>query len=156
IYPWPVNMLHYLVLRPNTRYTPTRPVGAANLPYTLPPRAVQTLGSPVRLFAQSAVALGPWGTAMWFDSHADEWAGPSDAGQRLAGEALDARAAIRAGAGAGAGEPWGVTTSSAASAASMVFASRNDDGWTRIAMDEEAGRVALGCADGNIVLYDYA
>jgi len=50
------------------------------------------------------------------------------------------------------GEP---TANSSDPGASMLFGVRDDDAWTRIAMEEEAGRIALGHVDGAITLLEY-
>ena len=42
-----------------------------------------------------------------------------------------------------------------ASGVSMVFGVRDDDTWTRVAMEEQAGRIALGHDDGTITLLEY-
>jgi hypothetical protein len=105
---------------------------------------MQTIGSPVRLFGPSAVALGKYGTALWLDSHTEDWLGPSDRGQRLAGMLVDV-------AGESSPVNWHDN-----SKASMVFRVREDDQWNKIAMDEESGRVAVGYVNGSITLFEYA
>ena len=111
-----------------------------------------TIGSPwtVSLFGQSAIALGRYGTALWLDNHTEEWLWPSERGQRLAGwvARFDGDAATATATDA---EP----TVPESSGASMVFCARDDDAWTRIAMEEEAGRIALGHTDGTITLLEY-
>ncbi|KAG2143778.1 uncharacterized protein EDB93DRAFT_1105114 [Suillus bovinus] len=141
IYPWPVNMLHHFVLNPNPAYVPGRETSLYNLPYLVQPTPVQTIGSPVRLFAPSSVALGRYGTVLWLDSHTEDWEGPSDCGQRLAGRMLTATG--------------GSSTSQRGSHASMIFRVRNDDLWNKVAIDEESGRVAVGYVNGSITLFEY-
>jgi hypothetical protein len=143
IYPWPVNILHHFVLTPNPAYVPGRETSLYNLPYLSQPTPVQTIGSPVRLFGPSAVALGKYGTALWLDSHTEDWLGPSDRGQRLAGKLVQ------------------VATDSSSvnwqdnSKASMVFHVREDDMWNKVAVNEQAGRVAVGYVNGAITLFEY-
>ncbi|OAX35413.1 hypothetical protein K503DRAFT_773507 [Rhizopogon vinicolor AM-OR11-026] len=144
IYPWPVNMLHHFVLAPNPAYVPGRETSLYNLPYLSQPTPVQTIGSPVRLFGASTVVLGKYGTALWLDSHTEDWLGPSDRGQRLAGKLVTV-----------AGDPSSVNWQDNAKA-SMVFRVREDDMWTKVAMDEESGRVAVGYVNGAITLFEYA
>jgi hypothetical protein len=144
IYPWPVNILHHFVLAPNPAYVPGRETSQYNLPYLSQPTPMQTIGSPVRLFGPSAVALGKYGTALWLDSHTEDWLGPSDRGQRLAGMLVDV-------AGESSPVNWHDN-----SKASMVFRVREDDLWNKIAMDEESGRVAVGYVNGSITLFEYA
>ncbi|KAG1787517.1 uncharacterized protein HD556DRAFT_952766 [Suillus plorans] len=142
IYPWPVNMLHHFVLNPNPAYVPWRETSLYNLPYLMQPTPVQTIGSPVRLFAPSSVALGRYGTVLWLDSHTEDWAGPSDCGQRLAGRILTATG--------------GFSTSQHGSHDSMVFRVRDDDLWNKVAIDEESGRIAVGYVNGSITLFEYS
>lgn len=142
IYPWPVNVLHHFVLTPNPAYVPGRETSLYNLPYLVQPTPVQTIGSPVRLFAPSSVTLGRYGTALWLDSHTEDWMGPSDCGQRLAGRILMAT-----------GES---STSQHDSHASMVFHVRDDDLWNKVAIDEESGRIAVGYVNGSITLFEYS
>ncbi|KAG2364656.1 hypothetical protein BDR07DRAFT_1354764 [Suillus spraguei] len=142
IYPWPVNMLHHFVLTPNPAYVSGRETSLHNLPYSAQPTSVQTIGSPVRLFAPSSVALGRYGTALWLDNHTEDWAGPGDCGQRLAGQVLTAT-----------GES---STSQCDSHASMVFRVQDNDLWNKIAIDEESGRIAVGYVNGSITLFEYS
>ncbi|KIJ65450.1 hypothetical protein HYDPIDRAFT_167143 [Hydnomerulius pinastri MD-312] len=147
IYPWPVNILHHYILAPNPMYARDRETTQYNLPYRIEPQAVQTIGSPVRLFGMSAVALGRYGTALWLDNHTQEWLGPSELGQRLAGKLLAPMGGLEQGIPAGQSD---------SSLASMVFGVREDDAWNRVAMDEESGRIAVGHSNGVITLLDYA
>ncbi|KAH0836831.1 hypothetical protein J3R83DRAFT_8607 [Lanmaoa asiatica] len=186
IYPWPVNVLHHFLLLPNPSYqtgagrahwhgrtpTPASTPPTSTTEYNLPydpcpcPCPTHTIGSPVRLFGQSAMTLGRYGTALWLDNHTEEWLGPSERGQRLAGrvvrfgdEGVSSGAAAGAG-GSGVATPtpaMGVdsTVPATSSGATMMFGMRNDDAWTRIAMEEEAGRIAIGHTDGAITLLEY-
>ncbi|KAH7890969.1 hypothetical protein F5I97DRAFT_113044 [Phlebopus sp. FC_14] len=147
IYPWPVNILHHYVLAPNPMYVRDRETTQYNLPYHIQPRAIQTIGSPVRLFGLSTLALGRYGTVLWLDNHTQDWLGPSELGQRLAGKMLDPLQGLVRAAPAEQIE---------SSRASMVFCVSEDDTWNRVAMDEESGRIAIGYTNGAITLLEYA
>jgi len=112
------------------------------------PKLVQSIGSPVRLFALSHVALGPYGTALFIDSHTEDYFAHGDHGQRLAGEVL-AQVLDES------SDESGIYHSSSGMA-SMVFGVRPHDEWHCVAMDEEAGRIAVGCVDGGVTLFEYA
>jgi hypothetical protein len=140
-------MIHHFVLKPNIYYTADLPVSANNLPYHESPELAQIIDSPVRLFASPQMTLGKYGTAVWFDSHTEDYFGQSDRGQRLAGRVLDTRlCADRIG---------DVSGQAPNVMASTVFGVRELDGWIRLAIDEEEGRLAVGCVDGDIVLFEY-
>ncbi|KAG2111101.1 hypothetical protein DEU56DRAFT_216184 [Suillus clintonianus] len=141
IYPWPVNVLHHFVITPNPAYVPGRETSLYNLPYLAQPTPMKTIGSPVRLFAPSSVALGRYGTAIWLDSHTEDWMGPSDCGQRLAGHMMTTEESLN--------RPHG-------SHASMIFRVRDDDLWCKVAVDEESGRIAVGDVNGSITLFEYS
>ncbi|KAG8221100.1 hypothetical protein J3R82DRAFT_2621 [Butyriboletus roseoflavus] len=141
-----------------------------NLPYDPRPHPIHTIGSPLRLFGQSAMTLGRYGTALWLDNHTEDWLGPSEHGQRLAGRMVQlvdeglAMVGVGAPGGGGSGGVQMATTPATgaeptvptnSSGASMVFGMRGDDAWTRIATEEEAGRIALGHTDGAITLLEY-
>lgn len=98
----------------------------------------------MRLFGPSAVALGKYGTALWLDSHTEDWLGPSDRGQRLAGKLV------------AAAEELSSVSWQDNSKASMVFRIQEDDLWNKVVMDEESGRVAVGCVNGSMTLFEYA
>jgi hypothetical protein len=123
-----------------------------NLPYFMEPKLVQSIGSPIRLFALSHVTLGPYGTALFIDSHTEDYFAHGDQGQRLAGEVL-AQVPDEDGNGEH-GEHGNYHASSGM--ASMVFGVREHDEWYCVAMDEEAGRIAIGGVDGGITLFEYA
>ncbi|KAH7921201.1 hypothetical protein BV22DRAFT_1132472 [Leucogyrophana mollusca] len=152
IYPWPVNILHHfsLVANPVCTSSPA-PVS----PFRTEPKAVQTIASPVRLFSQSTVVLGRYGTALYLDSHTEDWFGPSDRGQRLAGKMLGSADDI----GDDATENQGTNGEGGGSKrrrGEMVLGVQEDDLWNRIAVDEESGRVALGCVNGDIEMFEYS
>lgn len=104
----------------------------------------QTIVSPVRLFAITDMALGPYGTAVWFDSHTDYH---GEVGQRLAGLMLDR-------------EETGSNNITAADQVStmpsMVFGAHEKDDWNRLAIDEGEGCIAVGSTTGEIIIEDYA
>jgi hypothetical protein len=127
-------------------------INTDNLPYLMEPKLVQSIGSPIRLFALSHVTLGPYGTALFIDSHTEDYFSQGDHGQRLAGEIL---AQVPDEEGEGEGNEGGKSRPSS-TMASMVFGVREHDEWFRVAMDEETGRVAVGCVDGGISLFEYA
>ena len=161
-YPWPVNILHHFVLPPNPSFSPAAfaldltsdaPQG---LPYLTPaagaPLMAHAISSPLRLFTPSDMVLAPSGTALWLDASTDS-ATPSQAGdhgQRIAGRVLPAPAPPREGEGEGA-RWWGE------GGGPMVFhMQEEDDGWNRLALDEEEGRVAVGTVYGRVHLIEYA
>ncbi|TFK71671.1 hypothetical protein BDN72DRAFT_895502 [Pluteus cervinus] len=143
LFPWPVNALHHFTLEPNEFYDPTLGTELTNYPYQLTPTLRQTIGSPVRLFATSHMVIGTYGTAIWFDSHTEDYFGHADRGQRLAGRSLRTEPV----------EDEGVVLSSAAT---CVYGVREVDAWVRLAMCEEEGIIAVGAADGEISIRKYA
>ncbi|KAG9313197.1 hypothetical protein JVU11DRAFT_6655 [Chiua virens] len=174
IYPWPVNVLHHYVLRPNPSWGHARTHGTStpletrpppvptteyNLPYDLRPYPTHTISSPVRLFSQSAIALGRYGTALWLDNHTEDLLGPSEHGQRLAAMMLHGANVSNAVASEGGTTPDPPGTEPIVntnwSNASTVFGVRDDEVWTRIAMEEETGGIALGHTDGAITYLEY-
>ncbi|KAJ3932723.1 MAG: hypothetical protein NXY57DRAFT_1071686 [Lentinula lateritia] len=155
LFPWPVNLLHHYTLYPNDSYissatnkhsstTTGFAITSNNLPYKFPPVLSQTIVSPVRLFAITDMALGPYGTAVWFDSHTDYH---GEVGQRLAGLMLDR-------------EETGSNNITAADQVStmpsMVFGAHEKDDWNRLAIDEGEGCIAVGSTTGEIIIEDYA
>ncbi|KAF5386335.1 hypothetical protein D9757_006706 [Collybiopsis confluens] len=198
LFPWPVNMLHHLVLYPDSSYlvppppsaendnnseSPTltdtltwRNINPNNLPYEFPPVLSQMIVSPVRLFAITDMVLGPYGTAVWLDSHTEDFFYHGDVGQRLAGvvvtpsppdseapeegkrnddeagdEDRDAQDESPDESHATAGE-----RTSTQMTATIVFGAHESDDWTKIAIDEGHGRVAVGAVNGEIMIDDYA
>lgn len=93
--------------------------------------------------------MGSYGTAIWIDSHTEDYYGHSDRGQRIAGKLLqvpdfsDDEDAL-------------VSTTAASTAASIVFDVQEEDGWVRIGVEEEEGKIALGYIDGRVTILDYA
>ncbi|KAF9006204.1 hypothetical protein BDQ17DRAFT_1423891 [Cyathus striatus] len=147
VYPWPINLIHHYELRANIFYSPNAPNTEHILPYHFPPTQRQTIGSPIRLFAVSDMVIGSHGTAMWFDSHTEDFYGHSDRGQRLAGKHMH----VIEDSNQEAIESDQATSTTADS----VFAIHEDDNWVRLAINEDEGQVAVGCSDGKILVFDY-
>ncbi|KAL1733667.1 hypothetical protein EV714DRAFT_269627 [Schizophyllum commune] len=127
--PWPVNMLHHYLLSPSTE--PDTPA------YPLPPRAVVSIPSHVRLFSVSDMALGTYGAAVWIDSATED----EDTGKRLAGTILQEPSTK---------EPEG-------HAQVMTFdktSSRETEPWLHVEVDDEEGRIAVA-SFGQFELYEY-
>ncbi|KZP08350.1 hypothetical protein FIBSPDRAFT_964854 [Athelia psychrophila] len=156
VLPWPINIVHHFVLRVNSDYQPSLPVTAINIPYLITPQLMQSLSSPIRLFFWADMALGPYGTALIIDSNQDE--SQNDLAQRLAGQML-----CRLGNGSGSDDDMLLATSSNAVVSeepvngfpSMAFLVRDQDTWTRVTMDEQAGKVAFARVDGGVELLEY-
>lgn len=91
------------------------------------------------------IAVGSYGTIIYIDSHTESYFGHSNFGQRLAGTRIDAQ--LDNGAG-GEVDPAIRETS--------VYAVSEQDEWTRIALQEEEGKVAIGHVDGQITVLDFA
>ncbi|KAK6978131.1 F-box domain-containing protein [Favolaschia claudopus] len=144
LFPWPVNALHHYVLPCDGTYDPNREIDALNKPYLPDAVLIRTFASPIRLFARWDMVLGSYGTALWIDSHTEEYFDHAAEGQRLAGTlftTVDQDAAV-------AHDPNFTS-------ASMVYQVREDDGWIRIAIQEEEGRIALGTSTAEIVIFQY-
>ncbi|KAE9392891.1 hypothetical protein BT96DRAFT_967302 [Gymnopus androsaceus JB14] len=156
LFPWPVNLLHHYVLRPNDSYLPpirdNIAITSSNLPYHFPPVLSQTIASPVRLFAITDMALGPYGTAVWIDSHTEDFYHQGDVGQRLAGLMLNPVVDERQDAHID-GQAADQNTQTAG--ATIVFGVHETDDWNRVAIDEEGGRIAVGSVNGEIMIDDY-
>ncbi|KAH9832661.1 uncharacterized protein C8Q71DRAFT_777549 [Rhodofomes roseus] len=183
-FPWPVNILHHYVLTPNPAFTSSPPDAVApdtpvSIPYLHPgggPTMAHSIPSPIRLFTPSDMVLGRRGTALWLDAQAYE-SGPAQAGdhgQRIAGKVLASAGAEldrdkpsstgevdvagqggeEVGAGADSVSPgW----YSEERVQTMVFhMQEEDDGWNKLAMDEDEGRIAVGTVSGQVHLFDYA
>jgi hypothetical protein len=103
------------------------------------------IGSPIRLMATYDMAVGSHGTIIYMDSHTETYFGHSDFGQRLAGTRIDERS--------GEGEEGQAGTMVQASS---VYQVSERDEWTRIALQEEEGRIAIGHVDGRITVLEYA
>lgn len=149
MYPWPVNLLHHYVLKPNISYIPglSNDVDPENRPYfcnSSNPMLLRTIASPINLFSTSHMALGDYGTAIWLDSHTEEYF-DSVKGKRLAGRLLPLYDDANDDA-----------TAVASSSAGMVFGIQEDDSWVRVALDEQEGRIAIGTDTGSISILEFA
>lgn len=95
------------------------------------------------------MALGPYGTAVWLDSHTEDFYYHGEVGQRLAGLMLSPPmedledSEIRA------------ADQNTQASASIVFGVHETDDWNRVAIDEEEGRIAVGSVNGEIMIDDY-
>ncbi|KII86019.1 hypothetical protein PLICRDRAFT_305478 [Plicaturopsis crispa FD-325 SS-3] len=156
-FPWPVNLLHHWILQPNPLGEP-HPSPDTPVPYAFPPvqGPTPTLAAPVRLFEESPMCIGRWGTAIWVDSHT-EGAGPGDSGQRATGRVLSARPVAEEEVADGLEDVDAEDGAAAVGGmyASSVYATRPRHEIVRVAVDEEAGRVALGYVNGAIELMEY-
>jgi hypothetical protein len=145
-YGWPSNVLHHYTLQPNTSFSRTRAINTHNLPYHFP-HFVRSIAAPVRIFAPTPTALGPYGTALWVDTHTEDYF--MQPGQRLAGRLLgDAEVGMRA-----VDAPSEFPTEAMAS---TVYTVRAQDDWHHVALDEQEGRIAVGSAKGKILLLEYS
>jgi hypothetical protein len=145
-----INILHHYEIRPNAYFSSVSPISAANLPYEFPPVLHETIGSPVRLYATSDLAIGPYGTAVWIDSHTEDYFFHADRGQRLAGRLLPLPYF-----GAEEDEEAEFPDQIATVAATSVYSYHEEDSWVKIALDEEEGRIFLGRNDGLITILEY-
>jgi hypothetical protein len=148
-YGWPGNMLHHYLLQPNAFYNPSNNIRPTNLPY-LAPKLVQALPSPLRLLAATHMAIGSHGTAVWIDSHTEDYFHHSNHGQRLAGSILTRvnveHDEIHI-------DPSSLIASHAVP--TTVFGVQESDGWLHLALDEEEGRIAVGSTGGKISIWRY-
>ncbi|KAF5318402.1 hypothetical protein D9611_013913 [Ephemerocybe angulata] len=154
-YPWPINLLHQFELLPNTRYRGD--AISIERPYRFPPTSRQTIASPVRLFAQTDMAVGPYGTAVWIDSHTEDQFGPAEQAQRLASRVTRPTAL-----------DWGneeqfddideqeeISNEIASTLDASLVLWNEGDSWLKLAIDEEEGKIALGRLDGTITLLSF-
>ncbi|KAJ7221949.1 hypothetical protein C8J57DRAFT_1536514 [Mycena rebaudengoi] len=140
LFPWPVNALHHYVLPSNESYVVTNDIDTNNSPYLSEPVLIRTIASPIRLFARSDMVLGSYGTALWIDSHTEDYFAHAMEGQRLAGTLLSSIE---------------VPDQAAAATDNMVFNVREKDGWVRIAIEEQEGRIAVGTSKAEITISEY-
>lgn len=141
-----INLLHRYELRTNPIYDSSRPMDQSNMPYDLPPVLQETIASPIRLHATTDMVLGPYGTAVWIDSHTEDYFNHADRGQRLAGRFCPVRV--------DEGEEIELSDQVATAAASSVYAFQEEDSWVQVAIDEVEGRMAVGSAE-NITVIEY-
>ncbi|KZT69288.1 hypothetical protein DAEQUDRAFT_669883, partial [Daedalea quercina L-15889] len=151
---------------------PSTDPGAGAAPYLHAgggPAMAHSIPSPIRLFTPSDMVLGRRGTALWLDAQA-YGGGPAQAGdhgQRIAGRVLALRTETGSPppetSGEGAqGEGEGADRVSPGwygegGAQTMVFhMQEEDDGWNKLALDEDEGRIAVGTVYGTVHLFEYA
>ncbi|KAF9466173.1 hypothetical protein BDZ94DRAFT_250818 [Collybia nuda] len=149
--PWPLNVLHHYVLFPNMFYEAPRIVDPSNLPYHISPFLHRIIPSPIRLFSTYAMSIGSHGTAIWTDSHTEDYFDRADQGQRLAGSIR-----LLPAANPDNSEAMAPDTRVESTTDSMVFDVSEQDRWVRVTVDEEEGRIALGSTDGMITILNYA
>ncbi|KAJ6607030.1 hypothetical protein B0H10DRAFT_2073535 [Mycena sp. CBHHK59/15] len=147
LFPWPVNALHHYVLPSDGSYLAGKAINLNNTPYLTDPVLIRTFPSPIRLFARWDMVLGSYGTALWIDSHTEYYFDHAVEGQRLAGTLFTS---VDAGA-----EVLALTDQAASATASMVFQVRADDGWVRIAIEEQEGMIAVGTTTAEISIFEY-
>ncbi|KXN86191.1 hypothetical protein AN958_10379 [Leucoagaricus sp. SymC.cos] len=145
IHPWPVNLIHRYVLNLSESFNINLSASRQNFPYVFPPLNTQVIGSPIRLMATYDMAVGSHGTIIYIDSHTETYFGHSDFGQRLAGTRIDERS-----------PDGGVGQVGMMVRESSVYQVSERDEWTRIALEEEEGKIAIGHVNGRITLLDYA
>lgn len=97
------------------------------------------------------MVLGSCGSALWIDSHTEDYFGHSDCGQRLAGR-------YSSGLMSGDDEDEEATLSDqlASTAATSIYRFQEANSWVRLTLDECEGRVAIGHVDGEISILGYA
>lgn len=98
--------------------------------------------------------MGSRGTAIFIDSHAEDYFGRGDIGQRLAGSYARVIPTDEGDELLHLQEDSTEVVESTMD--SSVFGYRENDDWTRIAVDEEEGRIAVGFSDGTIEIREYA
>ena len=98
------------------------------------------------------MTFGPYGTAIWTDSHTEDYFGHADRGQRLAGVFLRGRDGIQ-----DEEEDNEVELSDqiANAAAASVYSVQEDDSWVSLGLDEAEGRIVIGYDDGRISVLEY-
>ncbi|KAG6901531.1 hypothetical protein C0995_010830 [Termitomyces sp. Mi166 len=151
--PWPVNLLHHFILLPNPGFNRNLPSSPKNTPYCDIPVMKRSIGSPVRLFAKYHMAVGSRGTAIFIDSHTEDYFSRGDVGQRLAASHARDVPAVE-----GDDPEWlelQDSTEVESTINSSVFGYRESEDWIRVAVDEEEGRIAVGFLDGTIEIREY-
>lgn len=96
------------------------------------------------------MTFGSYGTAIWTDSHTEDYFGHADRGQRLAGAFLRERDMQD-------DEDKEVELSDqiANAAAASVYSVQEEDSWVSLALDEAEGRIIIGYQDGRISVLEY-
>ena len=180
-YPWPVNLLHHFVIHVNPSQTPFC-ISHSECPYVLPPELVDVIPSAVRLFGRSVLALGPHGTLAWTDSEALNGTEGSNQEGAFATNGTGERVAARrlrlpppplssqvsssfthrqqqgTSSALHAEPPTMVPVGSDGSAGqkkrSSIFATREEEGWTSLALSEGKGRIVVGDKNGFMEVWD--
>ena len=96
------------------------------------------------------MTFGPYGTAIWTDSHTEDYFGHADHGQRLAGAFLRGRDMQ-----VEEDKELELSDQIANAAAASVYSVQEEDSWVTLALDEEEGRIIIGCHDGRISVLEY-
>ena len=135
------------MLYPNADFLVDNEMSEHNPPYELAPVLRETIGSPVRLHTTSDMAIGPYGTAIWTDSHTEDYFNHADRGQRVAG--IFSRYVVNE------GEEIELSDQVATAVATSVYTYHEEDSWVRIGLDEVEGRIFLGRDDGVISVLEY-
>ncbi|RDX54063.1 hypothetical protein OH76DRAFT_1373978 [Lentinus brumalis] len=149
------------------------------------PFIVHQLASPVRLFTPSDMVLAPYGTALWLDASTDPTtlSQAGDHGQRIASKVLTLTPLPRADQVSKAGEgpqddqvspgpavldpEWAnaaiqesesgaVRAGEVGREVSVLHVQETHELWSRLAVNEEEGQVAVGYVDGRVSVYSYA
>lgn len=125
------------------------------MPYEYPPLLTGTIAGPVRLAANTDLALGTYGTAVWLDSHTEMYYQASR-GQRIAG--TFARVERRTLDLDQSGEEGGTAIPSdnlENIPASFEFAHQQEENWTKLMVDEEEGVICVAGENGAIDMLRY-
>lgn len=182
-YPWPVNILHFFILPQNpafcaSSYTRPRPgsLPPAELPYLrtshpggtpLKPYVADSVPSPIRIFTPSDAVLGRYGTALWLDAQTDLPSQAGDRGQRVAGKVLrhvpppseenqEPRHAVNLDVQINEASAGRVDAGLSRTTQPSLFHLQEDaEDWTRLAVCDDEGRIAVSCMDGRVMVYDY-
>jgi hypothetical protein len=93
------------------------------------------------------MVLGAYGTALWIDSHTEDYFDHAVEGQRLAGTLFTT---VEPGTAVVPLDEQGISAT-----ASMVYQVREDDSWVRIAIQEEEGKIAVGTSTAEITIFQY-
>jgi len=152
---WTNNHVHQYEVRPNIYFLSSDAPSEMNVPYEFPPVLVKSIGSPVRLDASTDLAIGAYGTAVWIDTHTENYYDHAGHGQRVAGAfgrptRKDSRSDDEE------NEDDDDQLHVVSTEAPFVYAHHGEDNWVKVALDEEEGVIFLGRADGAIDVLEYA
>jgi hypothetical protein len=95
------------------------------------------------------MTFGPYGTAIWTDSHTEDYFGHADRGQRLAGVFL------RGDVQDDEDKEVELSDQIANAGAASVYSVQEEDSWVSLALDEAEGRIMIGSYDGRISVLEY-